>query len=176
MSDAPIKKKVCMLGTLSVGKSSLVRRFVHSTFSERYKTTIGVKIDTRRVRLDEACVDLVLWDMEGTDRFQDLRQSHLRGAGGYVLVADGTRPNSLAHALAIRDRVHAVLGDVPGQLVINKRDLRDDWCLDAEQLSALHREAIPPIETSALSGENVERMFESLARRMLAAAAADQTA
>lgn len=167
MTRRAVKKKVCMLGTLSVGKTSLVRRFVHSQFSERYKTTVGVKIDTRQVSIDDTLLNFVLWDMEGTDCFQALRQSHLRGAAGYFLVVDGTRANSLDYALAIRDQVRQVLPDVPGQIVINKSDLHEQWCLDQTLLENLANEDLPPIRTSALTGDNVQAMFDVLARRML---------
>ena len=94
--DAPgelamIQKKICLLGGFGVGKTSLVSRFVHSIFSDKYLTTVGVKIDKKRVDLGSQQVDLVIWDIYGEDDFQKVRMSYLRGASGYLLVADGTR-------------------------------------------------------------------------------------
>ena len=60
-----LQKKICMLGGFSVGKTSLVRRFVQSIFSETYLTTVGVKIDKKSVELPGKTVDLILWDLAG---------------------------------------------------------------------------------------------------------------
>jgi GTPase SAR1 family protein len=83
-----------MLGGFSVGKTSLVKRYVHSVFSETYLTTVGVKIDKKTVTLSDRIVNLILWDLAGEDDINSLRMTNLRGAAGYVLVADGTRPST----------------------------------------------------------------------------------
>ena len=94
-----IQKKICMLGTFAVGKTSLVARYVHSMFSEDYQTTVGVKIDRKLVDLDDQQLTLMLWDLHGDDEFQRMRVSYLRGAAGYLLVCDGTRRSTFDHAL-----------------------------------------------------------------------------
>ena len=86
-----IQKKVCMVGLFGTGKSSLVQRFVHSLFSERYLSTVGVKIDRKALQLDSAEVTLVLWDLAGRDKHEDITASYLRGAHAVLYVADGTR-------------------------------------------------------------------------------------
>src|SRR5271155_1143033 len=103
--NATLQKKICMLGGFSVGKTSLVKRYVQSVFSETYLTTVGVKIDKKIVDLSGQTVNLILWDVAGEDDVSALRMSYLRGASGYVLVADGTRPATLDVALSLRDRV-----------------------------------------------------------------------
>ena len=80
-----IQKKICLLGGFGVGKTSLVAQFVHSLFSDKYLTTIGVKIEKKSVPVDETQVELVIWDIYGHDDFQKLRTSYLRGASGYLL-------------------------------------------------------------------------------------------
>ncbi len=77
-----ISKKVCLLGGFAVGKTSLVARFVHGVFSEKYLTTIGVKIDKRSMTVDDDELDLVIWDIYGEDDYQRVRMSYLRGASG----------------------------------------------------------------------------------------------
>src|ERR1041385_1285654 len=91
----PIQRKICMLGGFGVGKTSLVKRYVESIFSETYLTTVGVKIDKKTVDLSDLIVNLILWDVAGEDDISSLRMSYLRGSAGYVLVADGTRPSTL---------------------------------------------------------------------------------
>jgi small GTP-binding protein len=81
-----------MLGGFSVGKTSLIKRFVESVFSEKYLTTVGVKIDTKTVDVQGRSVNLILWDIAGEDDTATIRMSYLRGCSGYLLVADGTPP------------------------------------------------------------------------------------
>src|ERR1700683_2536203 len=119
-----LSKKVCMLGSFSVGKKSLVRRFVERAyFSDVYTTTIGVKVDKKVVRVKEEDVALVLWDIHGDDVYQRIRMVNLRGMSGYLLVADGTRRQTLDDALALNDRVLQEMGKIPAVLVLNKSDL-----------------------------------------------------
>ena len=68
-----MKRKLCMVGSYAVGKTSLVRRFVESMFSEKYLTTVGVKIDKKTVTVGEAQLDLILWDIAGEDDVQPLQ-------------------------------------------------------------------------------------------------------
>lgn len=78
-----IKKKVCMLGAFAVGKTSLVERFVKSIFSEKYVTTVGVKIDKKSMQFDNEQIELLLWDIHGEDEFQKVRPSYLRSNSRY---------------------------------------------------------------------------------------------
>src|SRR5258707_3139182 len=124
-----VQTKICMLGGFSVGKTSLVKRFVQSIFSESYMTTVGVKIDKKTVTLSDRVVHLILWDLAGEDDISSLRMSYLRGSAGYVLVADGTRRSTLETALALRQRVEADFGPLPFALLLNKNDLREQWAI-----------------------------------------------
>src|SRR6478672_13898619 len=127
MTQPMVQKKVCMLGGFSVGKTSLVKRFVESVFSESYLTTVGVKIDKKTVDLSDLTVNLILWDVAGEDDISSLRMSYLRGSSGYVLVADGTRPSTLEVAVSLRERVEADCGPLPFVLLVNKNDLQEQW-------------------------------------------------
>ena len=132
-----LQKKICMLGSFSVGKTSLVRRFVESIFSEAYQTSIGVKVDKKVVRANDEDVTLVLWDIHGEDVYQKIRMSYLRGMSGYLLVIDGTRRQTLDDALALNERVIQEAGKVPAILVFNKSDLVDKWEIDSARESEL---------------------------------------
>lgn len=162
-----VQRKVCMLGATSVGKTSLVRRFVESIFSEKYQATIGVKIDRKLVQLDGTQVSLLLWDLQGEDEFQRVRLSYLRGASGLIYVADGTRPETLATTRSIRASAEETVGAVPSVLLLNKCDLAAAWALDEAVVEANRPTGIPIVRTSAKSGENVEQAFDSLVRRMV---------
>lgn len=154
-----IAKKICMLGASSVGKTSLVRRFVDGSFSDRYLTTVGVKLDKKDVQVDGQDVRLVLWDLSGEDEFTQLRTSYLRGASGCLLVVDPTRPDTLEKVRELRAKAVEALGDdIPTLTLFNKADLRAEWRVEADPEA---------IETSAKTGDRVEDAFEILARRTI---------
>ena len=167
----PIQKKVCMIGAYAVGKTSLVRRFVESLFDERYQTTIGVKIDRKRVVVRDREVTLVLWDLAGDDDLAQLRASHLRGAAGYILVADGTRISTLDQAILLQEWIATMLGPAQFVLAVNKVDLQQEWRLDPGQAERLAQQGWVVFLTSAKTGQGVEDLFISLAEKLLAPAA-----
>ena len=95
-----IQKKICLLGGTAVGKTSLVARYVRNLFSDKYLSSIGVKVDKKVLTVDGADVSLVLWDIHGDDQFETIRTAYLRGTSGYLLVADGTRRSVESRTLA----------------------------------------------------------------------------
>ena len=159
-----LKKKVCMVGQFGVGKTSLVRRFVDSIFDERYLSTVGVKIDRKDVAVGSESVTLMLWDLAGEDDLAQLKISNLRGASGYILVADGCRAASLDKAVELQQRITDQLGPLPFVLVLNKADLRDQWEVED---SAVAGHQWTTLETSAKAGSGVEEMFLTLAAKLL---------
>ena len=163
-----IKKKICMVGLFGTGKTSLVKRFVESTFGERYLTTVGVKIDRKDVVVDGREVTLAIWDLAGHDMLAGLRISNIRGASGYLLVADGCRGASLEKAIDLQRQITEVLGDLPFLLLINKSDLRDEWEVSAQAVGALGARGWQALETSAKTGDGVEQAFQTLTREILA--------
>jgi small GTP-binding protein len=164
--SATLQKKICMLGGFSVGKTSLVRRYVASIFSETYLTTVGVKIDKKTVDLSGRTVNLILWDLAGEDDIASLRMSYLRGAAGYVLVADGTRPSTLDVALSLRQRVETEYGSLPFVLLLNKNDLTEQWALGDADITGLRNNGWWVQPSSARTGEGVEDAFTDLAVRL----------
>ncbi len=162
-----IQKKICMLGTFAVGKTSLVARFVQSIFSERYMTTVGVKIDKKVVNASGRQLCLVLWDLHGDDEYQRIRPAYLRGASGYFLVADGTRKSTLDQARVLQQNVEENLGAIPFLVLLNKQDLTDDWEIRDEDIVSLTERGWTVLTTSAKSGHNVEKAFLTLAERMV---------
>jgi small GTP-binding protein len=163
---ATLQKKICVLGGFGVGKTSLVKRYVESIFSESYLTTVGVKIDKRTVDLSDLIVNLILWDVAGEDDISTLRMSYLRGSAGYVLVADGTRPSTLEVALSLRRRVEADCGPLPFVLLVNKNDLQEQWAIRDAELDDLRQKGWWARSSSARTGEGVEDAFKDPAVRV----------
>jgi small GTP-binding protein len=162
-----LQKKICMLGAFAVGKTSLVARFVHSIFVDKYYTTIGVKIDKKELTIGTQQVNLVLWDLAGEDDFLQVHMSYLRGSSGYLLVADGTRPATLNTARSLQKRVEAAIGYVPFVLMLNKSDLTAGWEIGEEALADLREKGWDIIITSARSGLGIEEAFLILVQKIL---------
>ncbi len=162
-----IQKKICMVGAFGVGKTSLVSRFVHSIFSEKYMTTVGVKIDKKQLTIDGEGITLVLWDLAGKDAINEIKPEHLRGASGYLVVADGTRAETLQTAVELQSRAAVAAGNVPFTLLINKADLQEKWEIKESELAPLKQQGWTVFPTSAKTGEGVEQVFLDLATRIL---------
>jgi small GTP-binding protein len=162
-----VQKKICMLGGFAVGKTSLVTRFIDSSFSEKYYTTVGVRIEKKALQLDGKEWHLIVWDLAGEDEFLQIRPSYLRGSSGYLLVADGTRRATLDAAMKIQQRVRDTIGDVPFVLMLNKSDLTDEWEVTERTIGALSRMGWTWLKTSAKTGAGVEEAFLTLVGKMM---------
>jgi small GTP-binding protein len=162
-----IQKKVCMVGVFGTGKTSLVQRYVHSLFSAKYHSTVGVKIDRKQVQLGDNTVNLLLWDVEGRTADQEIPASYLRGAHAVFYVADGTRRETFDQMFSLRDHVKAAAGDVPSIVAINKADLKEQWLFTPADSAKLISSGFHVLNTSAKSGEGVEDAFRWIATASL---------
>ena len=144
-----------------VGKTSLVRQFVHSLYDEKYHTTIGVKVDKKQVVHQDQERTLMLWDIAGAEDDMCVPTHYVQGAAGYILVIDGTRRASLECALELTSQITDEVGPIPFVAVINKSDL--DWEMTPADISEnLEPLGCPIFKSSAKTGENVETAFLAL--------------
>ncbi|MBD2439951.1 Rab family GTPase [Nostoc sp. FACHB-110] len=162
-----LQKKICMVGAFATGKTSLVSRYIYSIFSDRYYTTVGVKIDKKTLDIQGQNVNLILWDLYGEDEFQKVRMSYLRGSSGYILVVDGTRHNTLDKAFELQNKVEESIGKVPFIVVLNKWDMTDEWEIETHELDAISQKGWTAIKTSAKTGQGVEEVFQTLTNQIL---------
>jgi small GTP-binding protein len=158
-----LQKKICMVGMYGTGKTCLVQRYVHSLFSVKYLTTVGVKIDRREVQAHGHAVTLVLWDLEGREESRNINPSYLKGAHGVFYVVDGTRRETFEKVFEIHDLVTSTVGDVPGVVALNKSDLADQWQLQPADDQRLAAGGYVSLLTSAKTGVGVEEAFQRLA-------------
>ena len=169
---AVLQRKVCLLGDFAVGKTSLVRRFVYDVFSEKYITTIGVKVSLKKVRVphDGESVELsmMLWDLAGSEEFEHVRTSYLRGAAGAILVCDLTRPESLACLHQYADQVLGLNPAARFVVAANKLDLNDQQLSAAEVERVAGQLNAPYYLTSAKAGTEVESLFRHLGSVLVA--------
>lgn len=157
-----LQKKICILGPTGVGKTSLIKQYVDGIFSEKYHTSIGVKIDKKIVSSGFTPVQLMIWDLEGIDKYCGFNPRYLRGASAMIIVVDQSRLSSLAEAMEIL-AICKEHSNIPAILAINKTDLDASLTWD-ESLVQTHSSAFEKVFlSSAKTGKNVKNMFEALA-------------
>jgi small GTP-binding protein len=162
------KLKIVMLGDFAVGKTSFIRRFVFDEFDDSYLTTIGVKVTRKELDIPDGRVDLLLWDIAGSDKFNIISPEYIRGASGGIIVSDITRKStveSIASNAALMEKINpqAIIA-----VALNKIDLSDnpdgninlaEEIINKFTLNWIH----PAIQTSAKTGLNVENLLINLA-------------
>jgi len=168
-----ISKKVCLLGDFAVGKTSLARRFIYNLFDDRYLSTIGVKVSRKTVDVPRGGetleLNMMIWDLAGSDEFNQARTSYLRGAAGALLVCDVSRPQTLASLQTYATDLLRMNPDARFVVAANKRDLADlpapgEPCLTPEQVEEFAGAFDAPWAlTSARTGDEVETLFRTLA-------------
>ena len=157
-------KKVVLLGHFGVGKTSLIRQFVETEFSEDYMVTVGVHVKKKDVLIGDETVSLIIWDIEGNTSISKARASYLMGTHGFVYVFDLTRPETYESLEDEMSYLDTNFNGIPLALVGNKNDLIEKKSRDA---MFGHEPYNNCYFTSAKTGENVEDMFLAIAEKMI---------
>lgn len=170
-----ISRKICLVGDFGVGKTSLVRRFVDRQFSDRYLSTVGVKISRKLVKASQKELatsqelNLLIWDIEGSNKYKAISPSYFQGAKGGIIVADLTREDTLEH---LKEHVESFLTVNPQShiiLALNKSDLIEtEYLKKMQQLYQFdkHPMVLKTYLTSAKTGINVDEIFQLLANNL----------
>ena len=159
-----VSKKVAILGQYGVGKSSLIRQFVHRKFSEKYLTTIGVHVQKKVLDINGTQLSMIIWDLEGDTSISKVRPSYLVGSAGLIYVFDLSRPFTYAD---IHDEIDLLRDQFPSEplkIVGNKKDLIQET--DLQEILA-NLPVSCDFVTSAKTGEYVDDMFYSLGEDIL---------
>eukprot|EP00049_Salpingoeca_infusionum_P021680 m.4113 g.4113 ORF g.4113 m.4113 type:complete len:206 (+) comp4421_c0_seq1:277-894(+) len=162
----PLRKfKLVFLGEQSVGKTSLITRFMYDSFDNTYQATIGIDFLSKTMYLEDRTVRLQLWDTAGQERFRSLIPSYIRDSSIAVVAYDVTNRATFEKTTTWIDDVRAERGhDVIIMLVGNKTDLSDKRQVSIEEGEAKAKELnVMFIETSAKAGHNVKQLFRRLA-------------
>ena len=171
-----ISKKICLFGDFGVGKTSLVRQFVECQFSDKYLSTVGVKISRKLVSvseknlLSEQKLQLIIWDIEGSNKFKAVANNYFQGSKGAVIVGDVTQAETLNH---IQEHIQTFLAVNPNSYIVvalNKSDM-----IAAEYLEKVRQmyqftnqdNILDTYVTSAKTGNNVDQIFQTLATRLI---------
>lgn len=159
---------ILTVGETQVGKTSLILRFIDRVFYYDTKTTIGVDFKVKRINLLNKNVLVKIWDTAGQERFKTVTRQYYKNAEGVMLIYDVTSQKSFS---MIEEWFKSIIEnkrkDAQVILIGNKKDMVNR-VISAEQGESLAKKfEIKYYETSALSGENVDQVFEELAENIL---------
>ncbi|MDZ7965379.1 MULTISPECIES: Rab family GTPase [unclassified Nostoc] len=171
-----ISKKICLFGDFGVGKTSLIRQFVECQFSDEYLSTVGVKISRKLVTISkqellvEPNLQLIIWDIEGSNKFKAVAKNYFQGSKGAVIVGDVTQAETLNH---IQEHIQTFLAVNPNSYIVvalNKSDMIAAEYL--EKIREMHQftnqaNILDTYVTSAKTGNNVDKIFQALATRLI---------
>lgn len=159
--------KICLLGEFSVGKTSLIRRFVEGIFDERYLSTLGVKISRHTMNIEQTEVNLLIWDTTGGERFDPIVQNYYRGSAGALLVCDLTRPDTLPALSEYAAAFHRASPATPLVIAANKADLTTQRRIGDEEIATVAASLSADwLCTSARTGEGVNEAFQMLGHQI----------
>lgn len=163
------KCKIVLLGEAQVGKTSLVYRFVNDSFSSSYKSTLGVNLLKKDLEVDEyGETSAQIWDLGGQESFRNLRKLYLEGAHGGMLLYDVTNKRSFQKLDNWVQSFKETRGDKPLLLIGNKIDLEEKIEVTKETGQEYASEhGFEFIQTSAKTGNNVDKAFHDLIKDVL---------
>lgn len=171
-----ISKKICLIGDFGVGKTSLIRRFVDRQFSDKYLSTVGVKISRKSIEVNNSdqqkhlTLQLLIWDIEGSTKFKGVSASYFQGAKGTIIVGDVTRPESLESISEHLQRFLTINPKGKAVIALNKSDLIEAEFLEKyQQIYSFSDNTgfVSTYATSAKTGTNVDNIFQFLANSMI---------
>jgi len=171
---AIIKRKICLLGTFAVGKTSLAQRFVNDQFSDKYLTTVGISVSQKLMppiqgEPSDGPIQhaLLIWDIAGLEKFDPVVMNYFRGASGALAVGDVTRGETAVELKTICDKFLSVNPEAVLVTIGNKIDLAPDGgeaVSDLQQLASDYGSEL--ILTSAKSGQRVTEAFRLLSEKI----------
>ncbi|QSL65641.1 hypothetical protein MERGE_002954 [Pneumocystis wakefieldiae] len=159
------KFKLVFLGDQSVGKTSLITRFMYDTFDNTYQATIGIDFLSKTMYLEDKTVRLQLWDTAGQERFRSLIPSYIRDSSVAVVVYDITNRNSFS---SIKDWINDIISERGNDVIIvivgNKTDLNNKRQVRTDEGEKMAKDLKTQfMETSAKTGSNVKTLFRNIA-------------
>ena len=171
-----ISKKILLLGDPSVGKTSLVRKFVYDMFDDNYISTLGTKVTKKSIVYENLLPDtklqltLLIWDVMGQKDYERFQQRAYTGSQGALLVCDLTRSETLQSLPEWVTNLFNVTSQIPITIIANKNDLSDQKQFDLKDIEEYASTfEVPSFLTSAKTGENINEVFKLLAQNMIKA-------
>ena len=156
-----IRKKILLLGDFSVGKTSLVKRYVDGAFDDKYLTTIGVKISKKLCTIEGVECEMLIWDIEGSTPSKKISLGYYRGASGAIFVSDIGRRETVN---SLDEHKDIFLSENPNAAYVTAYNKADKLTEIAKENIVLDDDTFL---TSAKDDFNVEELFMQLMKKML---------
>ncbi|UCG68814.1 MAG: GTP-binding protein [Thermoplasmata archaeon] len=176
MPDAyKFKFKICLMGANSVGKTSLIRRYVFAEYEDKYIKTIGTKITKKKIEIPHPNngglydIQLHIWDIMGDKGFRELlKEAYFYGSQGIIAICDVTKRASLPALYGWMITAQSIVGDVPVVFLGNKADLANQQQVALRELEsfASKYDKSQAFLSSAKTGLNVELAFRTLSEKL----------
>ena len=160
--------KLILLGDSSVGKTNILTKYLKNFFDPDSKATVGVEFGTKSVEIEGKKIKVQIWDTAGEERYKSITSTYYKGAKGAFIVYDITRKITF-------ESIDKWIGDLKNNgdeniiiyLVGNKNDLNDKREVDKnEAMNKAEKYNIAFMETSALSGDNIQKIFQDLIEKV----------
>ncbi len=171
-SEVEYNFKVVVCGDPGVGKTSTILRFTDDAFARTYIPTLGVNISEKNVEINKIKVKLILWDIAGQIKFEAMRRHFYKGAEAVIFIFDLTNRKSFEsisnwYKDVERNIIH-IEDEIIGFILGNKEDLSHERTINFEESSLIAEKLnLEYLETSALTGKNVEEIFFKLTETLL---------
>jgi small GTP-binding protein len=165
------KFKIVVCGDPGVGKTSTILRFTDNAFIRTYIPTLGVNISEKNIKIDGNLVGLILWDIAGQSKFETMRKHFYKGTEAVILIFDLTSRKSFESIPKWYEDIKKYLmsdTDIIGFILGNKEDLIESRLIGEKNAIKIAKELnLDYIETSALTGKNVELSFHKIAEALI---------
>ena len=158
--------KIVIIGDQHVGKTSILSKYKYEAVEEDYAPTVGIDFLTKNVFLEDKTIRLIMWDTAGQERFKSLIPSYLKNANSIILTFDITSKNSFNSLTKwLEDIKNHVQEGVFIVLCGNKIDLNNNRQVNIEEAEKFAKDNdLVYVETSAISGEGIKRLFDVITR------------
>ena len=156
--------KIILVGDTSVGKTNIINKYIKNEFREDFYATIGVEFSHKKFVVENRKIKAQIWDTAGQERYKAITRAYYKGAKGAFIVYDITRKETFDDVDKWRNElISSCNQEITVMLIGNKCDLEDKREISKEQGEEKAKSfGFSFLETSALSGENLEKGFQML--------------
>ena len=160
--------KFVIIGDSGVGKSNILLRYIYNTFSEEFKTTVGVEFGAKNIEINKKVYRIQIWDTAGQENFRSIARAYYKNSVCACVVYDISSRSSFEDIqIWIDDCTKQTSKSVLLVLIGNKNDLNDKREVSYEEGEAYAKaHKMYFLEASAKTGQNINEIFEASVKRI----------